>query len=205
MISALVAFCQDLVVTFGYSGVVFVAVLENFFPPLPSEAIFPFVGFVAAQGKLALLSVIVAGVGGTFIGALFWYLAGRWLGSDNLKKLIASYGRSFHIKLGDIERAERWFERYEKPAVLFARVIPLVRTFISVPAGFVEMNLVLFSLLTLVGSTVWIGLLSYAGFALGERWESVVPYVENYEVVAFILAAAAIVLVFLRGYRDRHH
>jgi len=204
MISALVSYCQELVVTAGYPAVVLVAALENFFPPLPSEVIFPFVGFVAAQGALSLPLVVAAGVVGTFVGALFWYLAGCWLGSERLKKLIVDHGKVLHIRLRDIERAEHWFERYEIPTVFFARLIPLVRTFISVPAGFVKMNFLIFSLLTLLGSTIWIWLLSYAGFVFGERWESVVPYFERYEVMALAIMAVAIVFFLLKRYKDRH-
>lgn len=188
----------------GYTGVILVAMLENFFPPLPSEVIFPFVGFVVAQGHLALPLVIMAGVAGTFAGALFWYLAGYLLGAPRLKVLISRHGKPLGIQLKDIERAEHWFEKHEAPVVLFARVIPLVRTFISVPAGFVRMNMLLFSFLTLIGSAVWIGMLSYAGFVLGERWESVVPYLENYELVIGIVIAVTVIFLFFRKLRPRH-
>jgi membrane protein DedA with SNARE-associated domain len=204
MIQELVSFCQELVVAIGYPGVILVAVLENFFPPLPSEVIFPFVGFVAAQGGLSLSFVIAAGVIGTYVGALFWYLAGLWLGSDRLKKLIVDYGKPLHIGLKDIERAEHWFERYEMPVVFFARLIPLVRTFISVPAGFVKMNFFVFSFLTLLGSSIWIGLLSYAGFVFETRWEAVVPYFERYEMAALAVTVIAVVLFFIKKIKNRH-
>lgn len=196
MLSALASFCQDLIIKAGYPGVIFVAALENFFPPLPSELIFPFVGFIVAQGKLSFAWVVAAGVLGTFAGALFWYWAGYVLGAEKLKGLISHWGKAMGIKLRDIERAEQWFERYEAPVVFFGRLIPLVRTFISVPAGFVKMKLVPFSLLTLVGSTLWIGLLTYSGFVLGENWGAVVPYIKNYELAIEVFIAVAVV-VFL--------
>lgn len=203
MITTLLTFAQRLVVDIGYPGIVFIAFLENFFPPLPSEVIFPFVGFVAAGGELSLSLVIVAGVAGTFTGALFWYLAGYLLGAANLKPLIARFGSPLRIKLRDIERAERWFEKYEVPAIFFGRLIPLIRTFVSVPAGFVKMNLLPFSFLTVLGSTIWIGGLSFAGFLLGERWERVVPYLKSYELAIELLIAGMVILFILKNLRSR--
>lgn len=209
MIAALLSFAQELVINVGYPGIVFVAALENFFPPLPSEMIFPFVGFVAGngstslttRGELTLPLVIAAGVLGTFVGALFWYAAGYMLGATDLKVLIARYGKPLGIKLGDIEKAERWFERYEAPAIFFGRLIPLVRTFVSIPAGFVRMNITIFSLLTVVGSTLWIGGLTYAGFILGERWEAIIPYLENYELAIEIVVVGAVILLLFKKLR----
>lgn len=198
MIAALLSFAQRIVVSTGYPGIIFVAVLENLFPPLPSEVIFPFAGFVASGEELNLFLVVAAGVTGTFIGALFWYGAGYVLGATGLKALIARYGKPLQLKLADIERAERWFERYETPVIFFGRLIPLIRTFISIPAGFVKMSLPLFSLLTVIGSTIWIGVLSYAGFALGERWESVVPYLQSYQLIFELLILGAVILFILK-------
>jgi len=203
MISALVSSCQGLVVATGYLGIISVAVLENFFPPIPSEAIFPFVGFVAAQGLLSLPLVIAAGTVGTFIGALLWYLVGYLLGDAKLKSLVVAHGKLIGIKWSDIVRAKRWFERYETPAIFFARIIPLVRTFISVPAGFVQMNIFLFSLLTIGGSMVWIGILTIIGYVLGERWGDAISYLENYELVIGLIVLSVVALFFAKRYRLR--
>lgn len=201
MIEALVSHGQNLVIRTGYLGVAFVAFLENFFPPLPSEVIFPFVGFVASRGELEIMLVIVAGVFGTFVGALFWYLAGYFLGATKLKTLVTRYGKPLGIKIADIEGAERWFEKYEAPVILFGRLIPLVRTFISIPAGFVRMRLPLFSFLTVIGSGVWVGILSFAGFLLGDRWESAVPYFERYQLALEVLILIAIALLVFKQLR----
>lgn len=198
MIAALISFAQELVLSVGYPGIVFVAFLENFFPPLPSEAIFPFVGFIASGGKLNFPLVVVAGVTGTFAGALFWYFAGYLLGSANLKALIVRYGKLLRIQWMEIERAERWFERYEAPVIFFGRLIPLVRSFISVPAGFVKMSLFPFSLLTAAGSTVWIGILSYAGFVMGEHWELITPYFEGYQLAFEFLILSIVIFLLLK-------
>jgi len=198
MIAALVSFAQELVLNVGYPGIIFVAFLENFFPPLPSEVIFPFVGFIASGGKLRISLVVVAGVIGTYVGALFWYLAGYLLGASNLKALIVRYGKLLRIRWVEIERAQRWFERYEAPVIFFGRLIPLVRTFISIPAGFVRMRLLPFSFLTVAGSAIWIGVLSYAGFVLGEHWESVTPYFEGYQRAFEFLILGAVIFFLLK-------
>jgi membrane protein DedA with SNARE-associated domain len=203
MLEDLVDVCQRLVVATGYPGVVLVAILENFFPPLPSEVIFPFVGFVVGRGELSLLIVILSGVMGTFVGALFWYFAGYVLGANRLKEFISRHGKPLGIKVGDIERAEIWFGKHQTPVVFFGRLIPIIRTFVSIPAGFVKMNILIFSLLTFVGSTLWIGALSYAGFALGGNWEAVVPYLEKYELIVAALAVGAVVFFLIKKVRSR--
>lgn len=198
MITALISFAQELVLSVGYPGIILVAFLENFFPPLPSEAIFPFMGFIASGGKLKLSLVVVAGVIGTYVGALFWYFAGHLLGASNLRALVVRYGKLLRIKWVEIERAQRWFERYEAPVIFFGRLIPLVRTFISIPAGFVRMSLFPFSILTVIGSTIWIGILSYAGFIMGEHWELVTPYFEGYQRVFEFLILGIVIFLLLK-------
>lgn len=203
LISSVVNFTRDVIGTLGYPGVFFAAVLENFFPPLPSEVIFPFVGFVAGLGELNLLGAIVAGVLGTLVGAAFWYILGYTLGRANLKIYIDRYGRALRISFEDIEKMEEWFARHEDPAVFFGRLVPLVRTLISVPAGFVRMSKIRFLAYTSFGSFLWVGALSIAGFFLGERWEDVSQIIESYELlVGLLLVLGGLVLLF-RFYRHR--
>ncbi|MDP2735707.1 MAG: DedA family protein, partial [bacterium] len=152
------------VVSFGYPGVMLAAFLENFFPPIPSEAIFPFVGFVASQGGIELLPAVLAGALGAVLGAFFWYGLGALLGRANLKLYLDRYGKYLRIRFSDIEKAERWFDKHASSVVFFGRLIPLVRTFISVPAGFAGMNLLQFTFYSLAGSLLWIGALTGAGF-----------------------------------------
>jgi len=192
ILSSLVNFSQELAVSGGYLGIFAVAVLENFFPPLPSELIFPFVGLVAGRGELVLSGVVLAGSLGALVGAWFWYGLGYGLGRVNLKALLDRYGRFLRVRFSDVEAAERWFARFEGPAVFLGRLAPLVRTLISIPAGFVRMPLLRFSIFSFVGSFLWIGLLSLAGFFLGENWIRIVPFIQNYEFlieVGFVLAA----------------
>ena len=203
-ISSLADFAQGLVISSGYAGVFLVAVLENFFPPLPSELIFPFVGFVVGRGDLTLAGVILAGGLGALVGAWFWYGLGWTLGRANLKLFLQRWGKFLHIHFSDVERAEGWFSRFDMPVVFFGRLIPLVRTLISVPAGFVRMPFLSFSALSFAGSILWIGALSYGGFLLGENWLEVVPLVQDYEIVWELLLVAGVLAFALWNLRHRH-
>lgn len=204
LLSSLVDFAQNLTVSLGYGGVFTVAVLENFFPPLPSELIFPFAGFIAGQGRFQLLPVILAGTFGALVGAWFWYGLGYWLGRANIKSFLDRYGRFLRVHLSDVERAEKWFARFEGSAVFLGRLAPLVRTLISVPAGFVKMPLLRFSLYTFIGSFLWIGLLSLAGFIMGENWLKIVPFIQNYELLIEIGMVLFAIGFGVWIYRHRH-
>lgn len=204
VISSLVNFAQDLVVSSGYAGVFLVALLENFFPPLPSELIFPFVGFVAGRGELALTGVVLAGCAGTLVGAWFWYGLGWTLGRANLKLFVQRWGELLRIHFSAVERAEGWFTRFKEPVVFFGRLIPLVRTLISVPAGFVRMPFLSFSALSLAGSFLWVGALSLGGFLLGENWLRVVPLIQDYELAWVLLLMAGVLAFALWNLRHKH-
>ncbi len=204
LISGLVDFAQNLVSAGGYGGVFFVAFLENFFPPLPSELIFPFAGFVAGRGELSLAGVILAGTLGTLLGAWFWYGLGWYLGRANLEKFLQKFGRILRIHFSDVERAENWFLRFEVPAIFFGRLVPLVRTLISIPAGFGRVPAWQFSVLSFAGSLLWIGFLAGAGFLLGENWVEIVPLVQNYDLALEIALVLAALLFGYWLYRHRH-
>ncbi|NIT04361.1 DedA family protein [Candidatus Saccharibacteria bacterium] len=197
-IDSLTIFARDVGLSLGYPGVALAAFLENFFPPIPSEVVFPFFGFVSAGGGLNLFLVVASGSLGALAGALFWYGLGSVLGRANLKIYIERFGKYLRLGYEDIERAERWFERYEAPAVFFGRLVPLVRTLISVPAGFVRMSVFKFVLYSLLGSLVWTGALSYGGFFLGERWESVAEFVKDYELAVGLGLLALLLFALVR-------
>lgn len=160
----------------GYWGIGLMMFLENLFPPIPSELIMPLAGFTVAQGKLEFVPVIVAGVVGTVLGALPWYYAGEILGEQRLKSLADSYGKWLTISSKDITRATRWFDNHGSKAVFFCRLVPGVRTLISLPAGISKMPLVPFLLYSTLGTLLWVGLLTYAGYVLGDNYEVVEVY-----------------------------
>jgi membrane protein DedA with SNARE-associated domain len=162
----------------GYLGIGLLMFLENLFPPIPSELIMPLAGFTATQpgSKIQLLPAILAGVLGTVLGALPWYYAGKFVGDERLKRWADRYGRWLTISGKDIERADRWFDRHGGKAVFICRLVPGIRTIISLPAGVSEMHLAPFLLYSTLGTALWVSLLAYAGYALGENYELVDEY-----------------------------
>jgi membrane protein DedA with SNARE-associated domain len=162
----------------GYLGVFALMALENIFPPIPSEMIMPFAGFVVARGDLNLIGVLVAGTAGSVAGALPWYYAARVYGCERLKRLAGKHARWLTITPDDIDTALAAFRKHGKKAVLFGRLVPAVRTLISVPAGLGNMSLGQFLLYSSIGSLAWSGLLTAAGFLLEDKYQQVSTYVD---------------------------
>jgi membrane protein DedA with SNARE-associated domain len=162
----------------GYLGVFALMALENIFPPIPSEMIMPFAGFVAARGELSVIGVLVAGTAGSVAGALPWYYAARVYGCERLKRLAGKHARWLTVTPEDIDTALAAFRKHGKKAVLFGRLVPAVRTLISVPAGLGNMSLGQFLLYSSIGSLAWTGLLTAAGFLLENKYQEVSKYVD---------------------------
>jgi membrane protein DedA with SNARE-associated domain len=160
----------------GYLGIFFLLILENIFPPIPSELVIPLAGYSAAQGQLNVFLVIVAATAGAAVGALPWYYLGKIFGLERLKQMSFSYGRILTLSPADIDTARGWFLRYGKVAVLFGRLIPAVRTLISLPAGIASMPLPTFILYTTIGSLLWNAALVTLGYFLGNQHELVSVY-----------------------------
>ena len=162
----------------GYAGVAGLMLLENLFPPIPSELIMPLAGFVAARGELQVALVVLAGTAGSLVGALPWYYAGRWLGRDRIRRLAERHGRWLTVSAGEFDRAAAWFDRYGGWAVLVGRLVPGVRTLVSVPAGVAGMGLGRFLLLSAAGSFTWTAALTAAGYLLQDHYALVADYVD---------------------------
>ena len=162
----------------GYLGVFALMALENIFPPIPSELIMPFAGFVAARGDLNVIGVLVAGTAGSVAGALPWYYAGRVYGKERLEAFADKHARWMTVTHGDIEHAMAAFEKHGKKVVLLGRLIPAIRTLISVPAGLAKMSMGQFLLFSTIGSLIWTGILTGAGYALESQYERVAQYVD---------------------------
>jgi membrane protein DedA with SNARE-associated domain len=195
----------DIIERFGYTGIALLIALETVFPPLPSEIILPLGGFTASRGDLALWGVILAATLGSVAGALVLYGIGYWFGQERLYWLVDHYGRYVLLKQSDIDKANDWFERYSGKAVIIGRLVPVVRSLVSIPAGLTKMPLPTFILYTALGSAIWNGVLVGAGYLLGNNWEEVEHYV-GYLQYAVILGAIAGVGWFIwsrvRGNRD---
>jgi membrane protein DedA with SNARE-associated domain len=163
----------DVMARFGYLGVFFLMVAENVFPPIPSEAIVPFAGFTAGQGSFDLATVIMVALAGSLLGNLPWFFAARWFGAERLLALTARFGRFFFVRPDDVAAAITWFDRHGPWAVFLGRLVPGVRTLISIPAGLSHMGFVTFVLYSALGSVIWIGVLAYLGFTLQQNWGAV--------------------------------
>ena len=181
----------DVIEAAGYPGVASLVALEIVFPPLPSEAVLLLGGFLAGEGRLSLPGVIAAATTGSLIGALVLYGLGAWLGDARVRHLVRRYGRWLFVKEEDLDRAEGWFERHGYKAVLLGRVVPIVRSLVSVPAGVIRMPLGRFLAYTTLGSVVWNGLSIGLGWWFGERWELVAGYTRYLEYAVVVAAVAA--------------
>ena len=177
----------------GYFGIVFLMFLENVFPPIPSEFIMPLAGFMASKEEQTLSGVVLAGTIGSVLGALALYYAGYFIGEQRLNRLIDKYGRWLTISLEDLERAKGWFAKHGRLAVLVCRLVPGIRSLISIPAGIARMPLVSFLFYTAIGSGFWTALLAYGGYVLGDKFQQVEKYLNPVSYV--VLLAIALIYV----------
>ncbi|MBH8556265.1 DedA family protein [Nostocaceae cyanobacterium CENA357] len=168
----------DTINSLGYWGIALLMFVENLFPPIPSELIMPLAGFTAraTPDKLNVFGVFFAGLFGSVVGALIWYYPGKFFSEKRLKTLADKYGKWLAISSEDITKANGWFYRQGKKAVLIGRLVPGIRTLISIPAGITSMPLLPFIFYTTLGSAVWVGLLTYSGYVLGSQYELVDKY-----------------------------
>ncbi|GAB3687201.1 DedA family protein [Angustibacter aerolatus] len=200
-LTGLVGLAADVIAALGEVGVAVATLAETVFPPLPSEVVLPLAGYLAQQGEMSLPLVVVAATVGGWVGALLLYWLGAALGEQ---RAIGVLARVPLLDRDDLERAAGWFHRHGRPAVGFGRLVPGVRSLISLPAGAARMPLLQFSLLTVLGSAVWNALLVGAGAALGTQYRTVERYahVLDYAVYA-ALAGAVGWLVIRRARRAR--
>ena len=176
--------------SWGYLSVFGLMIAEHLFPPIPSEVIMSLAGFLAADGKMSLALVMLIGTLGSVIGTVFWYYIGMWFGEERLKRFAARHGRWLTLSPSDIEAAHGWFERHGAAAVCFGRMIPAIRTLISVPAGLVRMPMWKFLLYTTIGSGVWSGLLAFAGTILHENYALVGDYLDPVSKIVVVVIVA---------------
>ena len=185
----------------GYLGIGLLMFLENLFPPIPSELIMPLAGYTATfpNTQIQVIPAIAAGVIGTILGAIPWYYAGLLLGQKRLQLLASRYGKWIGISGEDIEKSTNWFQKHGSKAVLFGRLVPGIRTLISIPAGISKMPIVPFFIYSTIGTIVWVTLLTYAGYFLGKNYKLVEDYIDVItKVVVFGVLLAIAVFI---GYR----
>lgn len=203
MFSSLASWVQDVIEQLGYLGVALLVVLENVFPPIPSEIVLPFAGFVAQQGSDSVVLMILAASVGSVIGALIMYWIAAVIGDERLHAFTRRFGKWVQIREADLTRAEEWFDRHAMSAVLVGRCVPLIRSVVSIPAGFRRMKLIPYIAYTFFGSLVWNIALVGAGALLGENWEQVGPVVAAFQWIVIVVILAGIARLAYVVYRRK--
>lgn len=184
------AFVQSTMERLGAFGIGLLMFMENIFPPIPSELIMPLAGYLATQGGMDILWVIASGTMGSLLGTLPWYYLGRRLGHDGVRRLASKHGRWLTMSPSDVDAASERFKRHGKASVLVGRLIPTVRTLISVPAGVANMPLGSFLLFSAVGTLVWTAALALAGFLLGQAYDIIERYVDPVSTTVLVILVA---------------
>lgn len=183
---------------FGYFGIFLMIALENVFPPIPSEVILTFGGFMTTYTDLTVPGVILAATLGSVIGAVILYGIGLLLDVERLEKIIDRWGHILRVKKEDIRKADSWFDKYGYWTVFFCRMIPLIRSLISIPAGMSNMKFGMFLLFTTLGTLIWNVILVSLGALLGDSWEDILAFMDVYSNIAYaVIAVAAVVFVVL--------
>ncbi|RIP35971.1 DedA family protein [Staphylococcus gallinarum] len=180
---------------FGYWGIAFLIFLENVFPPIPSEIILTFGGFMTTKSDLSFLGVTITSTIGSVLGAIVLYGIGAWIGERNLYRFINRYGKILRVKTQDLDKTIGWFEKYGYWTIFFCRFVPLLRSLISIPAGLTRMNIPLFIIFTTIGTLIWNIVLIYLGQAVGGNWHTIVHYMDIYSRIIYIILAILILFV----------
>ena len=162
----------------GYLGIALLMLLENVLPPIPSEIIMPFAGFAASQGELHPVGVVLAGTCGSLAGAALWFALGRRVGGERMRRWVERHGRWLTLSVEEADRAQAWFRRRGRMAVFLGRLVPALRTLVSVPAGVTGMPWPAFLLWSALGSALWNALLMGIGYALGNRYQEVTDVID---------------------------
>ena len=171
---------------FGYLGVFLMMALENVFPPIPSEIVLPFGGFLTTYTELTIVGIVIAATLGSIIGAIILYGIGLLLDVERLEKIVDRWGHILRIKREDVHKADAWFDKYGYWTVLFCRMIPLIRSLISIPAGMSNMKFSLFLFFTTIGTLVWNIILITIGVLLGENWQDILGFMDVYSNIIYL-------------------
>lgn len=191
--------------TFGYPGIALVVLIENLFPPIPSEVVLPFAGFMTTTSSMSVIGVIAASTTGSLLGGLVLYALGAWFGAERIEGFVERYQKYLSVTPGHVRKAHEWFERYGVYTVFFCRMVPIMRSIISIPAGLVRMNLLTFSIYTLLGSLIWNGALVGVGAALGASWPLVSEWVGLYQDVVKVAGIIAAMGLAIWIFRPKRH
>lgn len=188
----------------GSPGVGLAVFLENVFPPIPSEVILPLAGFTSSQGSMNVFAAFIWATTGSLAGAYVLYFVGAFIGAERLRRIA---DKMWLVKVEDVDSSLAWFDKYGKVSILLGRLIPGIRSLISIPAGIDRMNPLTFGCYTLLGSSAWNALLIYCGWVLGDNWHIIEGLVDQYSTVVYALVAlgllAALIWLIRRAQREK--
>lgn len=190
---------------YGYVGVFFMMALENLFPPIPSEVILLFGGFMTTYTNLQVIGVVITATTGSVIGAIILYGIGLLFSVDRLEIVVDRWSAVLRLTKEDLRKANDWFEKYGYWAVLIGRMVPIVRSLISIPAGMSKMTFSLFLMFTMIGTIIWNTVLVFLGVVLGASWQDILYLLEVYSFIVYILIVVGVVLALLLFIQRRNN
>lgn len=204
VINSIYAFCQNLMYQLGYPGLALVMFLENVFPPIPSEIVLPLAGTLTVSSdpsvpaRFNMVNVLLWATLGSFLGAWIWYWVGYLISEERVRRLLQKIGKFIMITEEDLDRALDWFTRYGEWCVFFGRMVPIIRTLISVPAGLSKMHWLKFSAFTIAGTLIWNTILGFAGRLLGDNYTIIVEWIDRFKYLVIIVCVIAVIVFYAR-------
>lgn len=210
MLDLLVHYIISFIETTKYVGIFTLMTLESALIPIPSEITMPFSGFLASKGVLSVWPVILVGTIANLVGSYIAYYIGYFLEETVLLNLIKKYGKFILVTEHEYERAHKWFTKYGDKIIFISRLLPGIRTVISLPAGMFEMDIKKFTIYTIVGCFIWSTFLTYVGYILGENWQSLEVYYRKFEIVIAVFVIAAVLfyiekhLKIIRSWKNKN-
>lgn len=201
---------QEIIISFmdqfGYLGIMLLVALENVFPPIPSEVILAFGGFMTTYTSLHVIGVIISATIGSVVGAIILYFIGKLLNKERLISIVSGkVGKILRLKPKDIEKADKWFDERGNIAVFFCRFIPIVRSLISIPAGMSDMPIRSFLLFTTIGTLIWNTVLVVLGSKMGENWTKIVDFISEYAAITLVVLVIGFIAFVAWFYFGRLH
>ncbi len=194
VLNAIKIWVEQIISSMGYVGLYLVMFLENVFPPIPSEVVLPLAGSLTLSDRFSIFGITVIGMLVSITGAFLFYGLGKWLGEPRVRTIIEKYGRYALLSTNDLDRSLEWFDKYDDWVIFFSRMVPIVRSLISIPAGIASMNITKFSFFTILGTALWSFLLALGGRLLGEQWPLIAEFINTYQNIVLAIAVAAVLL-----------
>lgn len=194
LLNSIKIWVEGIISSMGYPGLYLVMFLENVFPPIPSEVVLPLAGSLTLSGRFSIGLITIVGMLGSLTGAFLFYGLGKWLGEPRMRALIEKYGQYALLSTEDLDRSLEWFDKYDEWVIFFSRMVPIVRSLISIPAGIASMSLPKFSIYTILGTALWSFVLSFGGRLLGEQWPLIAEFINTYQNIVLAIGFLVIII-----------